>query len=324
MKNTFFNPIYTRAAGSMVLSATFTALLSLLLTGFSTNVLETYGLALFVWVPFCTGVIAPLVYGFHQPQSRFASFSVAIGSLMILGLGLILFAIEGLICLIMASPLVAISLLLGAMLGDRLQLKRHSGKLPIGIWIYLLMTPALMGWEYAVEPQLPLISVTTTVDIDAPQEVVWNQVVAFSEIAPPTDPLFTSGIAYPLRARIEGQGVGAIRYCEFSTGAFVEPITVWDEPHLLAFSVEEQPVPMKEMSPYEHIEPAHLHDYFVSTRGEFRLTQLPDGKTQLAGTTWYYQRLQPVGYWKLWSDEIIHRIHQRVLGHIKKSCEQQL
>jgi len=41
------------------------------------------------------------------------------------------------------------------------------------------------------------------------------------------EPLFRLGFASPQYARIEGTGVGAIRYCVFSTGPFVEPITAW-------------------------------------------------------------------------------------------------
>ncbi len=73
--------------------------------------------------------------------------------------------------------------------------------------------------------------------INAAPPVVWNQVVAFTEIPAPLELLFRAGIAYPIRAEISGSGVGATRLCIFSTGAFEEPITVWDEAHLLKFSV---------------------------------------------------------------------------------------
>ena len=56
--------------------------------------------------------------------------------------------------------------------------------------------------------------------------------MTFQELPEPTDWLFRVGIAYPMRARIQGTGVGAVRYCEFSTGAFIEPIEVWKEPRL--------------------------------------------------------------------------------------------
>ena len=83
--------------------------------------------------------------------------------------------------------------------------------------------------------------------IDAPPDEVWRHVVSFSDLEPPNDWLFRSGVAYPIRARIEGTGVGAVRHCEFSTGAFVEPIEVWDEPRLLRFAVTSNPAPMRRM-----------------------------------------------------------------------------
>ena len=67
---------------------------------------------------------------------------------------------------------------------------------------------------------------------------VWDEVVAFSPIDEPLSWMFRAGMSYPKDAWIEGRGVGAIRYCNFNTGSFVEPITVWDEPNRLAFNVE--------------------------------------------------------------------------------------
>jgi hypothetical protein len=38
----------------------------------------------------------------------------------------------------------------------------------------------------------------------------------------------------------------------------------------------------------------------------------------LEGTTWYTNKMRPAAYWQLWSDMAIHRIHLRVLDHIKR------
>ena len=132
---------------------------------------------------------------------------------------------------------------------------------------------------------------------------------------------FRAGIAYPIRAEIIGSGVGAERHCVFSTGAFVEPIQVWDEPRRLKFSVTENPPPMQEWTPYTHIDPPHLHGFLMSNGGQFLLTPLPNGGTRLEGTTWYQHGLWPAAYWRVWSDEIIHRIHLRVLTHIRDEAE---
>lgn len=140
------------------------------------------------------------------------------------------------------------------------------------------------------------------------------------KINEPTDLLFKAGIAYPINAKINGTGVGAIRHCNFSTGSFVEPITKWDEPNLLQFDVAEQPATMKELSFYNS-QPDHLHGYFISKHGQFKLIKLTDKKTLLEGTTWYYNKIRPEVYWDLWSDYIIHKIHERVLNHIKVDAE---
>ncbi|HVJ82852.1 MAG TPA: hypothetical protein VNC50_17420, partial [Planctomycetia bacterium] len=168
------------------------------------------------------------------------------------------------------------------------------------------------------EPRLR--SQVTVVEIAAPPEKVWPHVVAVAELPPPTEWIFRIGIAYPIRAVIEGKGPGAIRRCVFSTGEFIEPIEVWDEPNVLGFSVASNPPPLEEWSPYAHLEPPHLHGYLVSERGEFRLEAIPGG-TRLTGTTWYRNRMWPSDYWGLLSDRIIGAIHHRVLRHVAALAE---
>jgi hypothetical protein len=166
-------------------------------------------------------------------------------------------------------------------------------------------------------------AVTTSVDVDAAPEQVWRHVISFGRIDPPRsdDWLFRAGVAYPVEATIDGEGIGATRRCVFSTGPFVEPITAWDQPRLLKFDVTSNPPAMREWSPYD-IHPPHVNDFLVSHGGEFRLVPLDGGRrTRLEGTTWYEHNLWPARYWRLWSDAIIHRIHRRVLTHVKGLSE---
>ncbi len=91
------------------------------------------------------------------------------------------------------------------------------------------------------------------------------------------------GVAYPIRATITGEGVGACRHCIFTTGTFVEPITHWEAPTRLSFDVTSQPDPMTELSPYKSIHPPHLDSSFRSLKGEFRLRALGNDSTLLEG-----------------------------------------
>ncbi|HEX5829681.1 MAG TPA: SRPBCC family protein, partial [Gemmatimonadaceae bacterium] len=173
----------------------------------------------------------------------------------------------------------------------------------------------------AGRPATALREVRSAVIIDAPAHIVWRSVVEFPPLPEPSQLLFRSGVAYPLRAEIVGTGVGAVRYCVFSTGAFVEPITRWEPGRRLSFDVTEQPPPLQEWSPYAEIAPPHLDGYFVSRRGEFRLVPLQDGRTRLEGSTWYEMRLYPAAYWVIFGDAIVGRIHDRVLQHVRATAE---
>lgn len=272
-----------------------------------------YGLTLFMALPMLVGALAGWVTA--PESSGKASGAGAPAVMLSLALFLVLGA-EGLICIAMAAPLAVPLGALGGWLAYRVQ---HS-RLPSNSAAMLLLLPGLtVPFDFHATP--PVYSVHSQIEIAATPEQVWRNVISFSELPEPHEWYFRAGLAYPERARIAGTGAGAVRHCEFSTGPFVEPIQVWDEPRLLHFTVTHNPAPMNELSPYGPIQPKHLHGYLVSKQGEFRLTALPGGRTLLEGTTWYQHGLWPAEYWRLWSDAIIHRIHMRVLTHIRDLSE---
>ena len=78
---------------------------------------------------------------------------------------------------------------------------------------------------------------------------------------------------------------------------------------------------MEELSPYEKVHAPHLDGYFRTTAGEFRLVAVGANRTRLEGSTWYRLDIHPNVYWKLFSDAILHKIHLRVLNHIKTISE---
>jgi hypothetical protein len=285
------------------------------------QVLQSYGFSLFVGAPFAVGMISVLLFGFSRPQPLGACLSVALASGAAAGLAVLLVALEGAICLIMAAPIAFVLVVLGALVGYAIQSRPWLSDQAMSLTLAMvLLLPSLMAAEAANEPEPAVRAVETEVIIDAPPAQVWQHVIAFPPLPEPDGWLFRTGIAYPRRAEIHGSGVGAVRHCVFSTGRFVEPIEVWDPPRLLRFRVAEQPEPMSEWSPYP-IHPAHLDHYLCSRQGEFRLEPLPGGRTRLVGTTWYSNRMWPAAYWNLWSDYIIRRIHGRVLVHIKNRAE---
>lgn len=309
--------------GSAAFAVFVTALFAVPAVVLGTRYLGSYGWGVFVALPFCHGMIAAMLYGYHEPRTLNGCVLVALLSGALMAAALLAFAVEGVLCIAMSVPLAAILLAMGACVGYLFQRRpQHSADAPALLSLILLLLPLFMGVEHFAPQAPPIYAVKTSIEVNAPPEAVWKQVVAFSEIPPPKEWLFRAGIAYPIRAEIFGRGPGAERHCEFSTGAFVEPIQVWDEPRLLKFSVTANPAPMQEWTPYSHLDAPHLHNFLVSSGGQVLLMALPNGRTRLEGTTWYRHSLWPAAYWRLWSDYIIHQIHLRVLHHIAALAEQ--
>lgn len=287
---------------------------------FSVYVLGEYGASLFVGTPLLMGAIASYLY--NRPYSRSTGASVLVGTISVsaaLGV-MLLFALEGMICVMMAAPLVVPLGPLGALIGKSIA---DAGRQERGEFVAVVLVLPLLAVGESLLMQSPEYVILTTVEVNAPPEAVWNNVVQFPDL-PETKPwYFSLGEACPQRARIDGSGIGATRYCEFTTGTFVEPITAWEKPRRLAFDVTQQPEPLFELSPYRDLHPPHLHGYLRSTHGEFLLVPLKDRRTRLEGRTWYKFEMYPQWYWSLWSDLFIHRIHERVLRHIKTISEAQ-
>jgi len=308
--------------GSAALAVGLTVLPALAVTALATQVLREYGWGLFAGLPFCMGFLAAIIHGGRERRSLAQSQWVAFVAVALAGAALLALAFEGIICLLMAAPLAFALAAVGALAGHAVQSGRRRGASAKLFGVPLLAMPLMLGTDSLRTGPLPLLKVVTAVEVEAPVERVWPHVVEFSDLPPPTEPLFRLGIAYPIHAELHGHGAGAVRHCVFSTGPFVEPIEVWDEPRLLKFSVTQNPAPMQEWTPYREVHPPHLNGFLVSRQGQFRLTALANGRTRLEGTTWYHHSMWPAAYWRLWSDQIIHRIHRRVLNHVKNLSEE--
>jgi hypothetical protein len=145
-------------------------------------------------------------------------------SVVVLGALLLAVGWEGIICILMAAPLGILCAMAGGAIAYVVQPRASSGTHSTATFSnILLFVPLLMGAEQATHLVPPVYAVRSSIEIEAPPEAVWNQVVAFTQIPEPKELLFRAGIAYPIRAEIIGHGVGAERRCVFSTVRLSSP-----------------------------------------------------------------------------------------------------
>lgn len=316
-------PLPRPVATSTWIAATFGAVIGVGTLGISVGLLKEYGAALMIGAPAITGFATGAFYARLEPTSnhRRAAAATAIASVLILAVTIV-FAFEGAICLLMAFPLFLIPVFLCSFIG--FEVAKTAPKRAVGTMIAgsMLLFPALLGVE-GFNPLPPLMppQVVTSIDIDAPPETVWPLVTEVSEMSTPDELLFRVGISYPMHATLDAPRVGAVRRCEFNTGTALETVQVWAPPRELSFRIDTQPDPMREATLWSGPRQPHLDGYVRNQTGQFTLEPLGEGRTRLTGRSSYTVRITPESYWRVWSDAVIHAIHERVLRHVKTRAE---
>ncbi len=270
------------------------------------QVSESFGAVFFVGMPFGIGLLVAFMTTYHARITLRAALWNGIVVHIALLLLLCAFMFEGVACIVMCFPLIARMSVLGGLLGWTLA---HSRQGDVIVSLLLLGLPGLVGFDLASSHVPVPMSVVSRVVIHASPETVWKNVVSFPPIDEAPDPIFAL-VAMPVEARIEGEGPGALRHCIFTSGifeAFDEPISTWRPPYELSFKVRAQP--------------QSIDEYIDVRGGLFRITDTGDGTTMLEGETWYEMKLRPVRYFGAWGQLLLHKIHMRVLEHIRNLSE---
>lgn len=89
------------------------ALLAILLTSvmgwifafLAFNYFMDYALGLFIWLPLVLGATSTLIYGLNNISDRGKLFDISMWTFGIFCLGLLAFAWEGIICMLMSAPI---------------------------------------------------------------------------------------------------------------------------------------------------------------------------------------------------------------------------
>jgi hypothetical protein len=276
-----------------------------------------YGWGLFVMTPLLVG----LTTGFlakRRALMRSSHTSLVVLAAAALGtVALVMFALEGAVCILLAAPLGAVAAMIGGAIGRAIARTRQSGNQPL---MSVALLPALFVLEAAMPPAVPITGLAT-IDIDAPPSAVWDALTSSAPIAVGPGLIGATGLAYPVRGRLLGAGVGAIRLGEFSTGIAREQVTQWGPGRRLAFVVLRQPPAMEEMSPYRRVYAPHVSGYFDIGETRFLLTPLPGGGTRLGITSVHLLRIDPALYWQPVAQLAIRLNLSRVLDYVRIKAE---
>jgi uncharacterized protein YndB with AHSA1/START domain len=259
----------------------------------------------FIIIPFGMGILSAWFWRNLELSSKGLSWYSCLNALIAI-LCSYVFLHEGVLCLLIVSPLLFAFIIVGAFTGKKM-FKKNNQTLNASVFVMLFgifVFDSLSVHHYENK-------VADTMVINAPPAEVWKYVVAYKRIETPGKYwLFRLGMPSPVQSTADGYYLGAKRKCIFSNGyVFDEKIVTYDENKDLTFDITKQPRDPEIMG---HID---------ILRGQFLLKDNHNGTTTLTGNSWYRLYVFPVWYYDIWAESVTRNVHLRVMEHIKELSE---
>lgn len=228
---------------------------------------------------------------------------------------------EGLVCILILAPLWLAAGAFGAWLTFVLRKRLQQGRHYVSA---LALAPlfVMAGEAHLPRPEAE-VTVSRSIVMAATPEVVWPLLEGAGEIGP-EEGIWTLtqsviGVPRPKSARLEGQGIGALRRAEWQRGIqFEEVITEWEPLRRIGWAFR-----FGDHQGWQ-ITDAHLMPdsaYMQIRRGGYRLSPLPEGGVRVTLETTYWMRTPVNAYAALWGELLLGDLEGNVLAILKARAE---
>jgi hypothetical protein len=280
-------------------------------------------LAFMVVVPFVMGYIAVKGYLQETPPESIAWYEWLFlpWAAVILSLAIaVAIKWEGFICVIVASPLLLLSSLIGGLIarGAWEQSRRNSPGIVSAIAFPLLFLIV----ELQVPRPFEIRTVNTSILIHAPAATVWDNIKSVRAIDNselPSSWINHIGFPKPIAATLSHPGIGGVRQASFTGGLlFTETVNRWTTEADLRFSIHANTSAIPATTLDQHVTVGGA--FFDVLDGEYRLEPTPDGiLLHLVSHERLSTHFNP--YAAAWTDAVMRAIQQQILIVIKNRCE---
>jgi hypothetical protein len=245
---------------------------------------------LFLMVPVVAGFSVTLVA--RRPNSIVAAALLSVvGSLVLL----IALGKEGVLCALLALPIIVAGLAIGAGIGFlvRKYVVKRAANQNTTTGILLLIAPMLILAGGRVErpmlrhPRTEVIQ--TAVEVNDSSERVWLNILSIDSLKASKPMLMYVGLPIPQRCTMQGKGVGAKRTCYFNVGYIEETVTGWNPPYFLGLSIDRTHMPGRHWLGFERAE------YRLESKGRTTVVTRTTTITSHLRPSWYWSPLERLG-----------------------------
>lgn len=231
---------------------------------------------------------------------------------------------EGIICIIILSPLWMISGAIGAWITWRLRRRKPIDQADTFRSAAWLAIPLI---AMQIEPMIPLpvdnATVTRSVIVDATPDAMWPLLRGIPDVRPDEGSWNITqdviGVPRPLGARLVGEGIGAERLANWGDKVrFRERITEWRPGRRIGWRFIFDDIDGWKFTD-RHLMPDS--PYFHITTGGYTMEPLPGGRTRLTLDT-HYRIQTPVNlYSEAWGQLFLGDLENNLLALVRDRAE---
>jgi hypothetical protein len=245
---------------------------------------SSMGSVMFFLVPLAAGFAIAMVA--PPAESMIASAGL---SLLVALVILITTKAEGVLCVVLAFPLLIFGVCAGLLAGYAF--RKFSGRFARGDTTFrsviLLLLPLVIFAGRRAEvgnggrPRQEVV--TSKIHLLAQPQDVWADLQSLDSIAARKQLLMYVGLPIPLRCVMQGSGAGAKRTCYFDQGYIEETVLEWSPPNHMVLSIDRTNMPGRQWLDFEGAE------YEIHRQG---------AGTVLTRATTISSNLYPSWYWR--------------------------
>ena len=273
-------------------------------------------------VPYVIGALTVILSDRRRAESRTYSILMPCASVLLALAAMSVLAYEGLICLVIASPLFLL-MAVGGGLSARAFWLKSSGRTPrISLAGLMLLPYALAtGESYLPSPDDQIRTVHNEIVIEASPEAVWREIKSVPVIKReelPTRFSHLIGFPRPLEATLSDERLGGERIATFEKGlAFSEIVNVWKPQEALGFAIRVEPIPADALD--EHV--AIGGPFFDVLDGLYEIQPISESKVKLLLTSRHRLSTRFNFYSGFWSELVMHDVQSAIMQVLKARAE---
>jgi hypothetical protein len=271
-------------------------------------------------VPLAVGYAS--VAGSPQDQRRaFTALLLSLAATFILLVTVLAVGVEGLICVVMMTPVFFVMALAGGALAIIVR-KVRNRRMRATAFVMVLVLPYAAG---PMEQRMPQLQTRRVVEnrirIHADAPTVWRQIIRVPAIRPEeyrTTFIHRIGFPRPIEATLSHEGVGGVREASFERGVlFRETVIDWVPERRLSFTIAVDSIPTRTLD--QHVTVGG--EYFDVLDGTYEIVPVAPGEVELR--LWSTHRLSTHfnGYASLWTDFVMRQIQGNILQVVRHRAE---